>query len=251
MLGGAFGLLFHQIAPSIVPQPGAFVFVGMAAFYAGIAKVPLATIILVSELFGSYDLLVPLMFTEMITVLLLRKLAMYPEQVRNRLNSPAHVADFTIDVLQDLFVRNHFTSGRGKATLPAAMNLRDFLEHVSSTADTFFVVRNPDGKLAGIVSLSNVRSVVSDPDFLEHMLVSDAMWPLLSVTPDTDLRNALLVFLESGYDHLPVIDPKNPDEPLGMLTQQQVFAAYNAELVRRKLDETMPAGAAATTSALP
>ncbi len=236
MIGGAFGLVFYEWAPSIVSQPGAFVFVGMAAFYAGIAKMPLATIILVSELFGSYDLLVPIMFTEMIVVLLLRNMTMYPEQVGRRLDSPAHVADFTIDLLQDLYVRDHYTVGRAQQTLPAAMTLRGFIEHVSKSADTFFVVRNPDGKLAGIVSLSNVRSVVSDTEFLDHMLVSDAMWPLLSVGPDMNLRDALLIFLETGYDHLPVIAPDNENEPLGMLTQQQVFAAYNAELLRRRLD---------------
>lgn len=236
MVGGAFGLIFHELAPSIVSQPGAFVFVGMAAFYAGIAKMPLATIILVSELFGSYDLLVPIMFTEMIAVLLLRNISLHPEQVVRRLDSPAHVADFTIDVLQDLKVGDHYTVGRAKETLPASMSLHKFLEHVSKAADTFFVVRNPDGKLAGIVSLSNVRSVVSDHEFLEHMLVSDAMWPFLSVPPEMNLRDALAVFLESGYDHLPVVDPKNPDEPIGMLSQQQVFSAYNAELLRRRLE---------------
>ncbi len=239
MIGGAFGLLFHQIAPGIVSQPGAFVFVGMAAFYAGIAKVPLATIILVSELFGSYDLLVPIMFTEMIAVLLLHKLTMHPEQVGSRMDSPAHTADFTIDLLQDLHVRDYYTEGRAITPLPATMNLPDFLAHVSSTADNFFVVADPDGTLSGIVSLSNVRSVVSDLEFLEHMLVSDAMWPILSVSPQMDLQSALMVFLKTGYDHLPVIDPAHPNHNLGMLTQQQVFAAYNAELVRRRLDANM------------
>jgi CIC family chloride channel protein len=234
-VGGAFGLLFHEIAPAVVPQPGAFVFVGMAALYAGVAKLPISTIILVSELFGSYDLLVPIMFTEMITVLLMRRVAMYPEQVASKLDSPAHVADFTVDILQDLAVADHYTVGRASETVPTTMNLHDFLERVSSTADSFFVVRGRDGNLRGIVSLSNVRSVVADQEFLEHVLVTDAMWPFRSVDPKMDLRAALRVFLESGYDHLPVVDPAKPTEILGMLSQQQIFAAYNAEILRRRL----------------
>lgn len=234
-IGGAFGLLFHQLVPGIVTQPGAFVFVGMAAFYAGIVKVPISTIILVSELFGSYDLLVPLMFTVMIPILLLRKVALYPEQVKDKLASPAHVGDFTVDVLTDLKVADHYTKGRASKTIAATMNLRDFLNHVSSTADSFFVVRGANGKLAGIVSLSNVRSVVSDQEFLEHVLVTDAMWPLKTVAPNVDLRDALGVFLESGYDHLPVVDPNQPAEVLGMLSQSQIFSAYNAEILRRRL----------------
>lgn len=235
MIGGACGLAFHELAPGIVTQPGAFVFVGMAAFYAGITKVPLSTIILVSELFGSYDLLVPIMFTEMISLLLLRRVAMYPEQVQSRRESPVHTATFTVDVLQNLRVADCFTRGRAAETVPTTMSLAAFLHHVSTTADSFFVVRGKDADLVGIVSLSNVRHVVADQDFLDHMLVSDAMWPFKSLAPDTDLRDALRVFLDSGYDHLPVVDPARPREVLGMLSQQQIFAAYNAEILRRRL----------------
>lgn len=236
-IGGAFGLLFHQLAPGVVAQPGAFVLVGMGAFYAGVARVPIATIILISELFGSYDLLVPLMFTEMITVLLLRRYSLYDEQVENALESPAHVADFTVDVLEDLRVADHYTPGRASETIPADMNVRDFLQHVSATADSFFVVHNGRGELAGIVSLSNVRSVVSEQEYLDIILVNDAMWPFKSLAPDTDLRAALRTFLESGYDHLPVVDPREPNRVLGMLSQQQIFEAYNAEIVRRRLGD--------------
>lgn len=235
MIGGAFGLLFHELAPSIVTQPGAFVFVGMAAFYAGVTKVPLATIILVSELFGSYDLLVPIMFTEMIVIILLRNLAMYPEQVKSRFESPAHTTDFTVDILQHMRVRDHFTKGRASTPISESMTLHDFLDHVSSTADSFFVVHNASGTLTGIASLSNVRSVVGDQDVLEHMLVSDAMWPLKSIGPDMELGKAMTLFLSSHYDHLPVIETSAPNVVLGMLSQQQIFAAYNAELVRRRL----------------
>jgi CIC family chloride channel protein len=234
-IGGAFGLLFHELAPTVVTQPTAFVLVGMGAFYAGIARVPIATIILVSELFGSYELLVPLMFSQMITMLLLGRHSLYEKQVEDARHSPAHAAEFTIDVLKDLAVADHYTRGRAAETIPDSMNLKDFLEHVSATADSFFVVRDARGQLAGIVSLSNVRAVVSEGDFLSFMLVTDAMWPFKSVSPHDDLRAALAIFLDSRYDHLPVVDPAEPDRVLGMLTQQQIFAAYNAELLRRRL----------------
>jgi len=248
-VGGAFGLLFHQWAPDIVDQPGAFVLVGMGTFYGAVTHTPIATIILVSELFGSYDLLVPLMLCVMIGLLLLRRFTLYYAQVENRRESPVHVAEFTVDVLEQLKVKDHFTPGRAAATVAADMNLRDFLAHVSTTADSFFVVHDPHTKkLAGIVSLSNVRTVVAEQEFLDIVLVGDAMWSLASLTPQTDLRRALRMFLESGYDHLPVIDPENPDTVLGMLSQQQVFSAYNAEILRRRL--AAGADASASSSAI-
>lgn len=234
-VGGAFGLLFHELAPSVVTQPTAFVLVGMGAFYAGIARVPIATIILVSELFGSYDLLVPLMFSEMITLLLLGRHSLYDRQVEDARHSPAHAAEFTIDVLEDLSVADHYVKGRAAATIPDTMNLKDFLAHVSATADSFCVVRDAAGDLAGIVSLSNVRAVVDEGDFLSFMLVTDAMWPFRSISPHDNLRTALAAFLDTRYDHLPVVDPAEPRQILGMLSQQQIFAAYDAELLRRRL----------------
>ena len=238
-IGGAFGLLFHQIAPTVVSQPGAFVLVGMGAFYAGLGRVPIATIILISELFSSYDLLVPLMFTEMIAMLLLRRFSQYEKQVENALESPAHVADFTVDILETLYVRDHYTHGRAAQPVPCDMNVRDFLHHVSATADSFFAVKDGAGDLVGIVSLSNVRSVVAEQEFLDIVLVTDAMWPFRSLNPNTDLRTALRMFLEFGYDHLPVVAPEEPRRVLGMLSQQQIFAAYNAELLRRRLGDQL------------
>ena len=234
-IGGAFGILFHELAPGICAQPGAFVLVGMGAFYAGIGRVPIATIILISELFGSYDLLVPLMFTEMITSLLLHRHTLYQTQVDTAQDSPAHAAEFTVDILEDLVVRDHHTVGRGTQTIPASMNLRDFLQHIATTADSYFVVHGADGRLVGTVSLSNVRPVIAEQEHLEIVLVSDAMWPFKSLAPDVDLRTALTVFLETGYDHLPVVDPETPDKVLGMLSQQQIFTAYNEELARRRM----------------
>ncbi len=245
-IGGAFGLLFHELAPDVVHQPGAFVLVGMGAFYCGVSHTPIASIILVSELFGSYDLLVPIMFAEMIALLLLRKHTLYKAQVQNALQSPAHLAEFTVDVLEGLKVRDHFTPGRASETVPANMNLRAFLAQVSATAESFFVVHDPaTRKLVGTVSLSNVRTVVAEQEFLEIVLVGDAMWPFDSLAPDTDLRSALRTFLASGYDHLPVVDPAQPDTVLGTLSQQQVFAAYNAEILRRRLTD------AAASASLP
>jgi CIC family chloride channel protein len=180
------------------------------------------------------------MFAEMITGVMLRRFTLYPMQVDRAFDSPAHESDFTIDVLTDLRVADFYSPGSAQNTVSSTMSLEEFLEHVSNTADSFFVVRGAGGDLEGIVSLSNVREVVTDSEFLKVALVTDAMWPFKSLSPEDDLRSALRTFLDSGYDHLPVVDPERPDQVLGMLSQQQIFAAYNAEILRRRLDSDDP-----------
>jgi chloride channel protein, CIC family len=104
VIGGLFGGAFGRAAqiifgdPSI--NPGAFALVAMGTFYGGIAHTPLSSLVLVCELAGSYDLLVPLMLAEGIAFIALRKKSLYRAQLRTQRDSPAH-APVKIDVLRD------------------------------------------------------------------------------------------------------------------------------------------------------
>jgi CIC family chloride channel protein len=92
MMGGLFALLAHQ-------PPAAFVIVGMAAVFAGAAHLPIATMMMVSEMTGGYTLLVPAALAVMISYLVQSRLSarmkyrsIYEAQVPNRAESPAHRA---------------------------------------------------------------------------------------------------------------------------------------------------------------
>ncbi len=90
MLGGACAALVHQPAAP-------FVVVGMAAVFAGAAHVPIATMMMVTEMTGGYSLLVPATLAVVISYLVQRRFArglayrcVYEAQVASRADSPAH-----------------------------------------------------------------------------------------------------------------------------------------------------------------
>jgi CIC family chloride channel protein len=90
MLGGSFAMLAHL-------PPAAFVIVGMAAVFGAAARVPIATMLMVTEMAGGYHLLVPAGAAVMISYLLQQRLSasfryrsLYEGQVPMRQNSPAH-----------------------------------------------------------------------------------------------------------------------------------------------------------------
>lgn len=90
MLGGALAALGHQPAAP-------FVVVGMAAVFAGSAHVPIATMIMVTEMTGGYKLLVPAALAVVVSYLVQSRLAghvsyrsIYEAQVPTRADSPAH-----------------------------------------------------------------------------------------------------------------------------------------------------------------
>ena len=94
------GRLLHD--PSI--DPGAFALVGMGTFYGGLAHVPVSSLIMVSELAGSYDLLVPLMLAEGIAFVALRKRFLYDAQVPTFSDSPVHRPSNSLEVIGKLRV---------------------------------------------------------------------------------------------------------------------------------------------------
>lgn len=80
MLGGAFGRAAELLLEDPSINPGSFALVGMAAFWGGLAHCPLAALVLVCELAGSYDLLVPLMSASAVAFVALRDHSLYSTQ---------------------------------------------------------------------------------------------------------------------------------------------------------------------------
>jgi CIC family chloride channel protein len=90
MLGGGVAQLVHQ-------PTAAFAVVGMAAVFGGAARVPIATLLMVTEMTGGYHLLVPAALAVMLSYLVqgilsttLKYRSLYEAQVPGRADSPAH-----------------------------------------------------------------------------------------------------------------------------------------------------------------
>ncbi len=96
-MGGAVGKLFNFFLPSIVTHPGSFVIVGMAGFFAAVSNTPISTIIFISEITNSYHLLLPSLLVCSLCYLLSRKWTIFKNQVKSRIDSPAHAGEFMMD----------------------------------------------------------------------------------------------------------------------------------------------------------
>jgi CIC family chloride channel protein len=99
LFGGAFGRAAQMLLGDPRIDPGAFALVAMGTFYGGISHTPLSSLVLVCELAGSYDLLVPLMLAEGIAFVVLRRRSLYRAQLPTQRDSPAHQHQ-TMDVLR-------------------------------------------------------------------------------------------------------------------------------------------------------
>lgn len=111
MLGGLLAHFFHQ-------PPAAFVVVGMATVFGSAGRVPIATLLMVTEMTGGYYLLAPAALAVMLGYLIQSTLSepfkyksLYEAQVKKRIDSPAHRIDHLKSALKILGERQYFDPG--------------------------------------------------------------------------------------------------------------------------------------------
>ncbi len=234
-LGTAVGQLFSQWWPEIVVHPQTYGIVGMAGFFAGCARAPFSTILMVSEMTGSYDLLLPTLWVSTIAFLLGSRWTLYQKQVRTRLDSAAHRGDFMVDVLEGIRVSDVYDPARRVVLIPESMSLDEIVHSLVKTNQHYFPVVDQDNKLIGIFSADDVRSYLYD-DTLWHLVnARDVMTPnVVVVTPEDDLNTALGYFTALNVDELPVVDPEDRRKLLGVIRHKELIGAYNRRIVEHK-----------------
>ncbi|MFH1134812.1 MAG: chloride channel protein [Pseudomonadota bacterium] len=236
MIGGVVGQLAHAYFPEIVVEPGAFVLVGMAAFFAGVANAPMGAMLMVCEMTNSYGLLAPLMIVSVIAIILSPNWSIYEKQVKNKFFSPAHVGDMTVNVMQDIKVGQIFKPGTAVNSLSSAMRFKDLKDVISRTRQAHFPVVDEQGRLTGILNLHDIRFVLFEDSLSDLVVVGELAGPPVYVTPHEDLFQAMSKFIDSGYGQLPVveIDGDGNQTLQGLLAHEDVIEAYRREVIKRR-----------------
>ncbi len=234
-LGAAVGLAFQPFWPSTAIEPGAFAVVGMAGFFAGVARAPISTIIMVRAMTGDYGLLVPTMLVCTLTFVGCRRWKLYEKQVPTRMDSMAHRGDFIIDVLEGLRVSDVYEPNRKITLIPESMTLDEIVHRLAKSHQRYFPVVNSQQKMIGIFTDNDVRSYLYDDTLWHLAIAADIMvGNFVSVAPQDDLNTALKRFTALNLEELPIISPEEKGHLLGLLRRKEVIAAYNQRIMQHK-----------------
>jgi CIC family chloride channel protein len=235
--GAVFADLVQRVAPQLAPQPAACVLVGMGGFFAGVAKVPIASLIMVAEMSGSYGLLVPMMLVSSVAYLLMRGVSIYEAQVPGRIDSPAHIGEFQIDVLERLTVRDVMEPDQSVVSVLPGASFDTVLDLVADSDQEAYPVIDDNGVIEGMFSLNDVRRVMATPEVWPLLVASDlgvTARGMAYLEPDDDLHSALQRFTAFKREILPVVDGEPPAPVIGMLRHHDVMEAYDREIQRHK-----------------
>jgi chloride channel protein, CIC family len=231
MLGGFYGTVCSHLFPDLLLNPSAFVLVGMGGFFAGVAKVPIASLILVAEMTGGYSLIVPLLIVSTISYLLLGEFSLYEKQVPTRVDSPAHLGDFATNILEHIRVKNALPADRKVEVIPEDMTLDRIIDLIVDSSQTNFPVVNKEGRLKGILSLTDVRKVMLNKE-VHHLVVAKdiATDEVLTVTPEDSLHTALKKMVAAEVRELPVVSKDDSKKVISMISRKDLIRTYHDEI---------------------
>lgn len=238
MLGTAYGDVVHQILPTVTAPPGAYGLVGMGAVFAGAARAPITSLLIIFELTGEYQIILPLMFAIVVgagIANLITPETIYTLKLRRR----------GIDIRR----------GRG-ATLMEIMRVREAMDAVpralagdlglEATVARFvedergaLPVVSGDGSLLGVVARDEVEEAMRANSL--DSTAGDMARPLEPLKEDQTLATAL-DHLISDTNGLPVVGSSGL--LTGWVTHQSVLRAYQARLadLRGDIARSEPSG---------
>lgn len=202
LLGGAFGRAVQLVTGDPAIDPGAFALVGMGTLFGGIAHVPLSSMVLVCEMAGSYDLIVPLMLAEGVAFVALRRHHLYAAQPAARSSAFDRVRERL-----GLAVRELAQAQPGARTLSLSTRGSEMIAAVSESSwQVTFPVLGEGGKLAGLVPSGALHVIASEQGMADWIVAGDVMQEAVVARMEEPAADALARMVAAGLRQLPVVD---------------------------------------------
>lgn len=223
MLGGVTWTLLHHLTGIVPGNPATFVLLGMMTLFGGIAKVPLAVMIMVSEMSGNYDLLIPSMVSVVFAYFLTGNSYIYEAQVKTRADSLAHQAEYYIPLLEKIQISDAMISS--PITVSPDMSVSDLAELMKSKGIDAVPVLD-SGKLRGIVTTIDMARL-PEARWSQTLTRKIMSKKLTTGYADMSLFAALNMLSKNNISHLPIVDRYYPDKLIGLLAIHQIAMCYD------------------------
>ena len=224
MLGGVFGYLDKIILHHAGSEVGAFALVGMGAVFAGIIRAPITSVLIIFEMTNSYDLILPLMISNMTAFALARHIRPKPiyeallEQDGIRLPHRGGISH----ALERLQVENAMT--RNPVTVQSVAKVSEAITTVGSYSHSTYPVVDENQKFIGLITEARLRRTAAEGG--KDKVVGRLVNPCPYVYSEYPLVRAAVRMQQSGSRQLAVLDRKKGNKFVGLLTMSDIVRAH-------------------------
>lgn len=242
MVGASFGALVGEgtnaLFPELAVSPGAFGLVGMAAVFAGVTRAPMSAIVMVFEISGSYDMILPLLLAAVISTLVSE--LVYSESYYERMLSRQGLSLLRSrdkDLLQTVRVREVMV--RDVPKIYADESLDDLANALLGSHHHGFVVvaRDDPERMLGIVTLSDLERCRHETLPSETLVGDVCRREVAWASADEPASDALERMARLNIGRMPVVDPHQQDRPIGFVRQADLARAYYTALTRERTQD--------------
>jgi len=232
MIGGTMGIIFKILFPSIVIDPRVFVLIGMASFFAGAAKVPLASIVMVAEMTGEYSILAPAILASVVAYIVSGESTIYEQQLDRREESPVHIPEYFSMLLYTLKVKDAMSPDY--ITIYEDNAILEVEQIVGKRHHLAVPVVNRNNKCVGLVTIYDILNI--PPVEWSNKKVKNVLKKTRCyVSPDEPIINAISLMLKLGIGRLPVVNNYRDKIVIGEITYEDIF-----KIVYYKAGEKLP-----------
>jgi CIC family chloride channel protein len=234
--GAAFAQLSGELWHRSPIEMGAFALVGMAAVFAGVARAPLTSILIVFEVTGDYGLVMPLMLAVAISTYLAERL--HPESAYTSplIRMGIHNVQMShVDLLDTVRVRDLGLLAPLTVSRDATLGeVRGILQrerlHGVPVVDR--------GRLVGLVTETDILRAGGPSD---QVTAGDAMTrDPATVTGDMPVSEVLERMAALGVGRLPVVAEDDPTRLLAMFRREDAINAYHFALGAAARQDRLP-----------
>ena len=235
MAGGFFGMVVHHLFPNVTASPGAYSIVGMGAVVSATTHGPLAAILILFEMTGSYEIILPLMFSCIIATIAsgqLMKESIYTLKLVRRGVDIREGKE--VNVLKSMHVKDVMSPH--VETVSEEWSLDRTSDKISKSKYNSFPMLNSENKLVGILSFNDYSDAIFDEDLKFIVVAKDlATSDVVTVSTDDDLYTALGKISRYDFSTLPVVSPNDPQHLVGIVSRRDVIGAYEKAVLKKSL----------------
>jgi len=224
MVGGAFGRVAHRLIPAVAVWASPYAAVGMGAVVAGVTTAPLTGALMMFELTGSYQIVLPLLVSCGVAAALVQghvggsiyDLSARARGIRIGAREPS---------LRDVSVGQALEQ---VAPIPETTPWAALVRIVAETTHSGFPVVSNTGRVVGLLSPRRVRGALHDPALAGIAIAADLCRTDVPVlVPEDDLETALERLREAGSSEAVVVSSdSDPPKLLGILTREGALEAW-------------------------
>ncbi len=237
LTGGAVGSLAGYVLPdNLVAAPGAYALVGMGAVVAATTHAPITAIVILFEMTGAYEIILPLMIACTIATLLamrLRRESIYTIKLSDRGRKIRFGQE--VNVLKALDVRGVMKPDQYEV-IKEHTPLDELIALMVSSPHAYFYVLDGDERLTGVLSVHDIRKILDVGDVGPLLIAADIAREHVIKVRDTDTLDVVMRhFGRESIDELPVVDAADEWRLMGTVHRRDVMNAYNREMFRRDM----------------